>query len=112
MQYRILVMVLAVFGLAILAAAQTPPADVSPQKGYLIGPGDEITGKVLGEEQFDFVATVDENGKLEVPFFETPIDAKCLTERELRTAITKLLSKFLKSPQLSLRVTDRKSRHR
>ena len=42
-------------------------------KGYLIGPGDEITGKVLGEKEFDFVATVDEDGKIEVPFFDKPV---------------------------------------
>ncbi|MCV4725945.1 polysaccharide biosynthesis/export family protein, partial [Escherichia coli] len=45
--------------------------------GYLIGPGDEITGKVLGEPQFDFVATVDEDGRIEVPFFDKPVDARC-----------------------------------
>ena len=89
---------------------QTPPPETSSQRGYMIGPGDEITGKVLGEEQFDFVATVDENGKIEVPFFDQPVMAKCLSERDLRTEITKLLSKYLRTPQLSLRVTDRKSR--
>src|SRR5687768_12874941 len=83
---------------------------VSDAKGYLIGPGDEITGKILGEPQFDFVSTVDENGRIEVPFFEAPIVAKCMSERDLRLEVTKLLSKYLKSPQLSLRVTDRKSR--
>src|SRR5690348_14217541 len=84
MQFRILVVFLTVLGLAIVGSAQTARPDTEPSKGYMIGPGDEITGKVLGEEQFDFVTTVDENGKLEVPFFETPINAKCLTERELR----------------------------
>ncbi len=93
-----------------MGSGQGLPTDVDPLKGYRIGPGDEITGKVLGEAQFDFVATVDENGTIEVPFVETPIVAKCLSERELRGDVTKLLSKYLKSPQLSLRVTDRKSR--
>lgn len=96
--------------LAVSAIAQLPVPDEEAQRGYLIGPGDEITGKVLGEADFDFVATVDENGKIEVPFFETPIVAKCLTERDLRAEVTKLLTKYLKSPQLSLRVTQRNSR--
>lgn len=87
-----------------------PVADADTQKGYLVGPGDEITAKVLGEPQFDFIATVDSNGKIEVPFFDKPITAQCLSERELRTEVTRLLSKYLKSPQISLRVTDRKSR--
>lgn len=97
-------------GLLQLAAGQTIPVDLTAGKGYLVGPGDEITGKILGEPQFDFVTNVDENGKIEVPFFDQPVMAKCLSERELRTQVTKLLSKYLKNPQLSLRVTDRKSR--
>lgn len=95
---------------AVAAFGQNVPVDAVSQRGYLIGPGDEITGKVLGEPQFDFAATVDENGKLEVPFFDDPISAKCLTERELRTEVTKLLAKYLKKPELSLRISDRKSR--
>ena len=110
MYLRILLVFVAVFGTATLSLGQALPIDAVAQKGYLIGPGDEITGKVLGESQFDFVASVDENGKIEVPFFETPINAKCLSERDLRTEVTRLLSKYLKNPQLSLRVTDRKSR--
>ena len=86
------------------------PADVPVQKGYMVGPGDEITGKVLGEPQFDFVATVDEDGKIEVPFFDKPVVAKCRSERELRADISALLAKYLRNPQISVRVTERKSR--
>lgn len=80
------------------------------EKVYLVGPGDVITGKVLGEEQFDFTATIDEDGKIEVPFFDQPIMAKCRSERELRTDVTKLLSKYLRNPLVSVRITERKSR--
>lgn len=110
MYLRFLVVLILAFSSAVLASGQAVQTDSGLQKGYMIGPGDEITGKVLGEPQFDFVSTVDENGKIEVPFFESPITAKCLSERELRTEVTKLLAKYLRSPQLSLRVTDRKSR--
>lgn len=89
---------------------QIVPVNDDTQKGYLVGPGDEITGKVLGESQFDFVSTIDENGNIEIPFFEKPINVKCLGERELRTQVTKLLSKYLKNPQVSVRVTQRNSR--
>lgn len=89
--------------------SQNVPAGDAP-KGYLIGPGDEITGKVLGEPQFDFVATVDQDGMIEVPFFEKAVIAKCLSERDLRVEVTKLLAKYLRSPQLSFRVTQRNSR--
>lgn len=91
-------------------SAQDVPTGTVSQKGYMVGPGDEITGKVLGEPQFDFVATVDEDGKIEVPFFDKPLIAKCRSERELRTDITALLGKYLRSPQIAVRVTERKSR--
>jgi polysaccharide export outer membrane protein len=83
----------------------------TPEKrGYLVGPGDVITAKVLGESQFDFVATVDEDGRFQVPFFEQGVVAKCRTEKELRTNVTQLLSKYLKNPQINVSVTERKSR--
>ncbi len=91
-------------------SAQGMPADAGASKGYMIGPGDQITGKVLGEAEFDFVATVDEDGQIEVPFFDKPVPALCRSERELRTEVTTLLAKYLRNPQLSLRVTERKSR--
>lgn len=90
--------------------SQNISPNVEVQKGYQIGPGDEITGKVLGESEFDFVATVDVDGKLEVPFFKEPVMAKCRSERELRSEIGLLLSKYLRNPQISVRVTERKSR--
>jgi polysaccharide biosynthesis/export protein len=105
---RIFVLFTVLSVVCISAFAQAPKLD--SEKGYLVGPGDEITGKVLGEAQFDFVSTVDEDGRIEVPFFDKPLNAKCQTERQLRTEITKLLAKYLKSPQLSLRVTKRNSR--
>jgi len=89
---------------------QTPVSPSDTQKGYLVGPGDELTGKVLGEPQFDFVATVDVDGRIEVPFVEKPIMAKCKSERDLRLEITELLKKYLRSPQVSVRVTKRDSR--
>lgn len=94
--------------MAVFVAGQIPSE--AEQRGYLLGPGDEITAKVLGEAQFDFIATIDEDGRIEVPFFDRPIDAKCKSERELRADITKLLKKYLKTPQVSVRVTQRNSR--
>ena len=115
MYLRILFILAVSFCLAQIAFAQAVAAEVVPagadsQKGYMIGPGDEVTGKVLGETQFDFVATVDQDGKIEVPFFDKPIVAMCRSERELRTEVAKLLAKYLKSPQISVRVTQRNSR--
>jgi polysaccharide export outer membrane protein len=110
MSKKLLFSVIVLSFLAGLGLSQDVRVDMQKAKGYQLYPGDEVTAKVLGEEQFDFVATVDEDGKIEVPFFDKPVNAKCRTERELRADITQLLSKYLRSPQLSLRISDRKSR--
>lgn len=110
MNIRLLLSAIVLHVCVSIALGQNMPVDVSQAKGYMLGPGDEVTGKVLGEKDFDFVATVNEDGMIEVPFFDKPIVAKCRTERQLRTDVTDLLAKYLRSPQLSLRVTERKSR--
>jgi protein involved in polysaccharide export with SLBB domain len=93
-----------------LISAQEIPLDTGFGKGYRVGPGDEIVGKVLNESQFDFVATVNEDGKFEVSFSDEPIVAMCKTELEIKKEVTTLLAKYLRVPQLSLQVTGRKSR--
>lgn len=110
MRMRYLIFVLFVGCLMATAFGQEAGSPSDTQKGYMLGPGDEITGRVLGEPQFDFVATIDADGKIEVPFVEKPIIAKCKTERELRTEITGHLAKYLRTPQVSIRVTQRNSR--
>src|ERR1044072_2703477 len=91
------------------AAAQEIPLP-GQQQAYLIGPGDEIAVKVLGEPQFDFNATIDDEGMVQVPFFDNRLNAKCLTEKDLRVDVAKMMSKHLRNPMVSLRVTERKSR--
>jgi protein involved in polysaccharide export with SLBB domain len=81
----------------------------STSRGYLLGPGDVVEGRVLGEEQYNFKSTVDEDGKIQVPFFDEGVAAKCKTEKDLRDDIVKLLLRDLKKPQVSINV-ERKSR--
>lgn len=83
---------------------------VAAKKSYLLAPGDLVKTKVLGEPQFDFEAAVDENGNIEVPFLNEPISAMCRSERDVKADVTKALSKYLRTPQLTFQVTDRKSR--
>ena len=81
MYLRILLAFVFAFGSVSIAAGQNLPLEAEPQRGYLIGPGDEIAGRVLGEPQFDFVSTVDENGKI-VGFYNskvTPMSNEMLT---------------------------------
>lgn len=118
MKRNLFIIFTAIFSLVNFAVAQETPqvpvtdpnAAAALAKGYQVGPGDVIAVKVLGESQFDFEATIDENGNIEVPFFDKSISATCKTERELRVEVTKLLSKYLRNPQLNLRVSERKSR--
>ncbi len=98
------------FGLFQIAFGQISPITQDQERGYLVGPGDEISVKVLGEPQFDTVARIDEDGKFQVPFFEERVAASCRSEKELRADITQLLSKYLRNPQISVSVTERKSR--
>lgn len=113
--------IISIFSTGIVSAQETTVASsqkvpesvatpkVEPARRYLLAPGDEITGKVLGEQDYNFVVTVNEDGRIEVPFFEKPIMAMCKTESELRGDLTELLKRDLKNPQLSLR-TEIKSR--
>ncbi|MBA3784305.1 MAG: SLBB domain-containing protein [Acidobacteria bacterium] len=110
MKLKVLLGFILTFGLFQIVFGQEVVVTREGQRGYLVGPGDEITGKVMNEPQFDFVATIDDDGKFQVPFFDKTIEARCRTEKELRSEVTQLLSKYLKNPQISVRVTQRKSR--
>ena len=76
-------------------------------KPYVYGPGDQIAGKVMGEADYNFEVDVDENGRILLPFSNTPIVAQCKTEKELHAEIKKLLERDLVNPQLALRTTKR-----
>ncbi len=110
MKFRFLVLVILTLALQQLAFAQENPLTQDKERGYLVGPGDQLTIKVLGEPQFDTVARVDEDGKFQLPFFDERVSALCRSEKELRDDVIQLLSKYLKNPQTSVSVTERKSR--
>src|SRR5687768_17604874 len=108
MRYLLLVLVsVCLFGAA--AAQIVPVNNVETAKGYTMGPGDVVRGTVAGEEVYNFLSTVDENGLLEVPFSDKPIMARCRTEAQLKTELVGMLGKWLRKPQLSLQI-ERKSR--
>lgn len=80
-------------------------------RGYMVGPGDVVAIKVLGEKDFDVdEVTVDEDGRIQMPFFEQGVLAKCRTEKELTADVRQLLTKYIKSPQVTVRVKQRNSR--
>jgi polysaccharide export outer membrane protein len=111
MFYRITTVVAVIASTFAAAFAQNIVPVSDTNRGYLIGPGDVLTIKALGEPTFDIEKiNVDEEGKLYIPYVETPVVAKCKTERELQAEVARAWSKYLKNPQINLRVTERLSR--
>ncbi len=111
MKLKVVFVFILAFLLSQISFAQETVLTANGQRGYLVGPGDVIMIKVLGEKDFDVdEATVDEDGKIQVPFFDQGVLAKCRTEKELTAEVKQLLSKYLRSPQVTVRVKQRNSR--
>jgi polysaccharide export outer membrane protein len=96
-----------------------PPSTTSEQSGidnqgirnYLLGPGDTLDVRVFGQPDLNAVVEVDSDGNISsLPFLESPIPAKCRTDKEIQKDIIKAYAKYLKNPQVSVRVSERKSR--
>src|SRR5262244_2851586 len=110
MKVRLFLLVSALCLLVFPTFNQTTTASFT-KSGYLIGPSDVLTIKALGEKDFDIDSlTVDADGKIQVPYVSEPVMAACKTERELQADIAERWKKYLKNPQISLRVTQRNSR--
>lgn len=80
-------------------------------RNYLLGPGDVLDVRVFGQPDLNAVAEVDSDGNISsLPFLESPIPAKCRSEKAVQEDISKAYSKYLKKPQVSVRIMERKSR--
>ncbi len=80
-------------------------------KNYLLGPGDVIDVRVFGQPDLNALAEVDSDGNISsLPFLEKPIPAKCRTEKDIQKDIAAAYAKYLKGPQVSVRISERKSR--
>jgi polysaccharide export outer membrane protein len=91
----------------------TPPSSLDTQgiKKYLLGPGDVLDIRVFGQPDLSSTVQVDGDGNLSsLPFLETPVRAKCRTEKEVQKDIQVAYSKFINNPQVSVRVSERNSR--
>ena len=112
MKLKVCVLFALAFCMSQISFAQETTVNVSSSRGYLIGPGDVLTITVVGEKDLEVATvTVDEDGKIEVPFSKEPVLAKCRTEKELRVDIAKLLNAYgLRNPQAAIYVKERNSR--
>ncbi|HEX8475050.1 MAG TPA: polysaccharide biosynthesis/export family protein [Pyrinomonadaceae bacterium] len=78
-------------------------------KKYKLGPGDVLDLRVFNEPQFSDRLQVTDEGNVEVPFIGA-IPARCRTDVDVKKSIVEKLSKYLKNPQVSLRITEARSR--
>ena len=58
MKFKFYFLTVILFLMSTASFAQDVPGNVVQAKGYKLGPGDEVTVKVFGEKDFDFVASV------------------------------------------------------
>src|ERR1044072_2238958 len=92
-------------------STQASTVDTQGIRNYLLGPGDTVDVRVFGQPDLNAVVEVDSDGNLSaLPFLEAPISAKCRTEKDLQKEITAAYGKYLKNPQVSVRIGERKSR--
>src|SRR2546425_1389091 len=93
--------------------ASSQPSSVDSQgiRNYLLGPGDLIDVRIFGQPDLNATAEVDSDGNISsLPFLEKPIPAKCRTEKQVQKDIAEAYGKYLKSPQVSVRIMERRSR--
>jgi polysaccharide export outer membrane protein len=86
--------------------------DIQGSKAYLLGPGDVLDIRVFGQPELSTSnAQIDSEGNLSsLPFLETPISAKCRTDKQIQKDIAAAYAKFINNPQVSVRIAERNSR--
>lgn len=90
---------------------EAPGLDIQGTKSYLLGPGDVLDVRVFGQSELSSTVQVDSDGNLTgLAFIESPIRAKCRTEKDLQRDITTAYAKFINNPQVSVRIAERNSR--
>jgi len=122
MTIRILFVAAVLFGFGLAGSIQAqepapPPTQSSSSvdtqgiRNYLLGPGDILDVRIFGQPDLNATAEVDSDGNISsLPFLENPVPAKCRTEKEVQKDIALAYSKYLKKPQVSVRITHRNSR--
>jgi polysaccharide export outer membrane protein len=80
-------------------------------KNYRLGPGDVLEVRVFGQPDLSSSVEIDSDGNISsLPFLETPIPARCRTEKQVQKDIATAYAKFINNPQVSVRISARNSR--
>ncbi|MDX6304119.1 MAG: polysaccharide biosynthesis/export protein, partial [Blastocatellia bacterium] len=78
---------------------------------YLLGPGDILDVRVFGQSDLNSTVEIDSDGNISsLPFLEAPIRAQCRSDKDVQRDITKAYGKYILNPQVSVRISERKSR--
>jgi polysaccharide biosynthesis/export protein len=94
-----------------IGPSSSPGLDIQGTKSYLLGPGDVLDIRVFGQPDLTSSAQVDSEGNLSsLPFLETPIKAKCRSDKDVQKDIAAAYAKFINNPQVSVRILERNSR--
>ncbi len=78
---------------------------------YLLGPGDVLDVRVFGQQDLNSEVEIDAEGNVSsLPFLEKPIRAQCRTEKDVQKDVATAYAKYIKNPQVSVQIKERKSR--
>lgn len=90
--------------------AQEKSSQNKPAKN-LIYFGDLIDVDILGSTEFDWRGTLNPEGFLDaIDFIEEPVYALCRSEEAIAADVAKGFSKFLRNPQVVVKILDRSGR--
>jgi polysaccharide export outer membrane protein len=90
-------------------AAQTAPAGVTPPADYVIGPDDVLSIVIWREKEMSSDVVVRPDGKISLPLVNE-LQAAGLTPAQLRAAVEKAASKWVKEPDATVIVKTINSR--
>src|SRR5258708_40235389 len=91
--------------------SSTPSVDTQGVRSYLLGPGDILDVRVFGQSDLNSVVEIDSDGNISsLPFLEAPIRAQCRSDKDVQQDIAKAYGKYILNPQVSVRISERKSR--
>jgi len=94
-----------------VACSSAGSVDSQGIRNYLLGPGDVLDVRVFGQAALSSQVEIDAAGNISsLPFLETPIRAQCRTEKDVQKDIATAYAKYIKNPQVSVLIKERKSR--
>jgi polysaccharide export outer membrane protein len=94
-----------------LLLASTAPFFAEEKMSYTIGPADVLEISVWQHPELDRTVTVRPDGKISFSLIGD-VDTTGLTPAELDEVVTQRLSQYVQNPEVTVIVTDIKSRHR